>query len=97
MATFTETKATLDEIAVKSETNRKNLAAARASVAGVEAALQTMVNQYSAFIAQVDADAAANPGDAAWQNALAEKNRLVADFIAIQSKAQAIITAFDAE
>lgn len=97
MATFTQTKATLDEIAVKSESNRKSLVNARAAVASVEAALQTMVNQYSAFVAEVDVDALANPADAAWQNAKAEKDRLIADFMAIQAKAQALITAFDAE
>jgi hypothetical protein len=97
MATYTQTKATLDEIAVKSESNRKRLVDARAAVASVEAALQTMQNQYSAFIAEVEADALANPADPAWQAAKAEKDRLVADFLAVQTKAQAIITAFDAE
>jgi hypothetical protein len=97
MATYTQTKATLDEIAVKSETQRKSLVNARSAVASVEAALQTMQNQYSAFIAEVEADALANPADPAWQAAKAEKDRLVADFLAVQAKAQAIITAFDAE
>jgi hypothetical protein len=97
MATYTQTKATLDEIAVKSETQRKSLVNARSAVASVEAALQTMQNQYSAFIAEVETDALANPTDPAWQAAKAEKDRLVADFLAVQTKAQAIIIAFDAE
>jgi hypothetical protein len=95
MTTYTEVKATLDEIAVRSERNRKRLLESRATLGQTEADLQTMVNQYSNFINAIIATATANPGDVAWQNAHAEALKLVGDFMVIQNRAQQLILAFD--
>lgn len=96
MATFTETKATLDEIAVRSEANRKRLENARTQIAQAEADLLAMQTAYSAFATQLDADAAANPADDAWQTALAEKDQMQSDFIALKNRSTALLAAYDA-
>lgn len=95
MATYTETKATLDDIATRSESNRKRLEQARTLIAQADADLAAMPGVYSGFASQLDADAAANSGDAAWQTALAEKDAMVADFQALRSRATALLAAYD--
>ena len=93
MATYTETKATLDEIANRSEANRKRLEQAKAQIATALADLTAMAAAYNAFVTQLNSDAAANPADDAWQTALAEKNQMVSDFQSLKTRAQAIDTA----
>ena len=93
MATYTTTKATLDEIAARSEQARKRLEQARATVDAVVVELGAMGSAYTAFIAQLDADATANSGNQAWQIAKAEKDQLVADFMALRTTALAMQTA----
>lgn len=93
MATFTETKATLDEIAQRSEANRKRIEQAKGQITQALSDLNSMNTAYSAFVTQLNADAAANPSDAAWINALAEKNELVSDFQALKTRAESIDTA----
>jgi hypothetical protein len=95
MVTYTEAKATLDEIAVKSERNRKRLLDARVTLGQAEADLQTMSNQYTDFVNEIIATATANPEDLAWQNAHAEVMKLVGDFMIIQNRAQQLILAYD--
>lgn len=93
MATYTTTKATLDEIASRSEQARKRLDQARALVDAAVSELGGMQTAYSAFITQLNADAAARPDDVAWQHAKSEKDQLVADFSALRTAAQAMQTA----
>ena len=93
MATYTTTKATLDEIAARSEQARKRLEQARALVDAAVNELAAMGTAYSAFVAQLNADAAARPGDVAWQHAKAEMDQLAADFAALRTTAQAMRTA----
>jgi len=93
MTTFTETRATLDDIAARSEANRKRLEQAKTLIAAAEADLGTMPTAYGAFVPQLDIDAAANPGDTAWQTALAEKDQMVSDFQALKARATALIVA----
>jgi len=87
MTTFTETKATLDDIANRSEANRKRIEQAKAQIATAEADLLAMQLAYSAFSTQLNTDAAAEPADAAWQAALAEKDQMVSDFLALKTRA----------
>ena len=94
--TYTQAKATLDEIAVRSETNRKRLEQARAALATASADLAAMATAYGTFVADLDVGATANPTDAAWQAAKAEKDQMVSDFNILQSRAAALLAAFDA-
>lgn len=93
--TYTQAKATLDEIASRSESNRKRLEQARALIVAAESDLNAMATAYGAFVTDLDAAAAANPSDAAWQAAKAEKDLMVADFNAIRSRATSLKTAYD--
>lgn len=95
MATYTTTKAILDEIAARSEQNRKRLEQARALVDAAVSDLSAMGSAYSGFVQQLDTDAAANSGNAAWQHAEAEKDALVTDFQALRTAALAMQTALN--
>lgn len=95
MATYTQTKATLDEIAQRSEQNRKRLDQARATIAAALSDLTAMQTAYSAFVTQLNTDAAANPDDQAWQLAKAEKDQLVTDFQALRIEANSLNTAIN--
>lgn len=93
--TYTQAKATLDEIASRSEANRKRLEQARALVVAAESDLGAMASAYGSFVAELDTAAAANAGDAAWTAAKAEKDLMVADFNTIKTWASALKTAYD--
>lgn len=93
MATYTTTKSTLDEIAARSETNRKRLEQAKALIGQAVTDLAAMGTNYSAFVTQLNTDAAANPNDDAWQTAKAEKDQMVSDFQALKTEAEALQTA----
>ena len=88
MATYTETKATLDEIAVKTNDYRKMLDRAKSIIDQAVSGLNQMSTDYFGFSSQLNTDAAANPTDEAWQTALAEKNQMVADFQAQKTRGQ---------
>lgn len=93
MATYYETKATLDEIAARTLNEKKRLDQAKALIAAAVATLTAMPSQYSGFSSQLNTDAAANPNNDAWQTALAEKNLLAAEFQALLTEAEALDTA----
>lgn len=93
MADFTTTKATLDDIANRSEANRKRIEQAKTLIDTAEADLIAMSSVYGSFVTQLNIDAAANAGDIAWDHALAEKNQLASDFTALKGRATAIKTA----
>ena len=88
--TFTQTKATLDEIAARSEQNRKLMVQAKALIAQAVSDLGAMPATYMAFITDLDAAAVANPTDGAWQTAKAEKDQMVTDFQALKAAADAL-------
>lgn len=91
--TFTEAKNTLDEIAKRSNRNRERVASARTQLQTAATDLAAMPGAYSAFVAELNAAAAANPGSQAWQLALTEKNLMVADFQALKAEVDALVTA----
>lgn len=93
MATFTTTKATLDEISQRTEQNRKRLEQAKALIDAAQSDLAAMATAYGPFGTQLNIDAAANAGDAAWDAALAEKNQMVTDFQAEKTRAETMQTA----
>lgn len=94
--TYTQTKATLDEIASRSELARKRMEDARTGIVTAETDLMKMETDYSIFVTELDAAAAANPDDRAWQGAKAEKDQMNADFQALKTRATALKNAYDA-
>lgn len=95
MATYTETKTTLDEIATRTTANIKRDQAAYNQLLTAQADLAAMVSAYSGFGSQLDIDAAANPSDPAWQAAKAEKDQMITDFQAEKTRIDALIVAFE--
>lgn len=93
MATFTTTKVTLDEIAGKTANFENRVNNLLTLATALETQLLQMQTDYSPFSTELDADAAANAGDAAWDAAKAEKDKLQAEFVALKNRASAIVTA----
>ena len=93
MATsYTTTKAALNEIAQRTEGNRKALDNAKAAIAAALADLTAMQTQYAGIVSDLDASATANPTDPAWQAAKHEKDLMVADFQAQRARANSLNT-----
>lgn len=93
--TFTQAKATLDEIAQRSERNRKGLQAGRDTIARHGGDLTQMEADYTAAVQDINATAAANPTDETWQAVKREQDKMVADFNALKTKSVAMLTAVD--
>lgn len=93
MATYTEIKTALDEIAERSTLNMNRRDQARNTLLQAQQDLLAMQSNYSAVITSLNAQAAANPDDAAWQAAKAEKDQMVSDFQALKAEIDALITA----
>lgn len=93
--TYTEAKSTLDAIAVRSENNRKKLLRARDLIAEAGGDLSAMQSEYGAFVTELEGMATANPADQAWQTAKAEKDRMVADFNVLNTRATNLLAAVD--
>lgn len=93
MATYYETKAGLDEIAAILVAETARVARAKANIAQAFAAISALQTEKADFIQQLNADAAANPADPAWQFALAEKDLLRTEFLALQATLAALNTA----
>lgn len=94
MATFTETKETLDIIARRFVDNVNLDISAYRNLLIAQQDLSDMQTTYAAFSAQLDTDAAANPTDIAWQTAKAEKDQMVSDFVTEKNRVDALITAY---
>lgn len=92
--TFTQSKATLDEIAERSERARHRMVAARELLAKADQELSAMGTDYATFVQELDNAASPNAGEA-WLTAKAEKDQMVADFNALKSRVQALLTAYD--
>ena len=93
--TFTETKLTIDEIAQRSERNRRELKRGRDLIASSGGDLTDMEFTYGQFVEDLNAAAAANPGDLAWGGAKATMDKLVSDFVVLKARAVAMLTAVD--
>lgn len=93
--TFTQAKNTLDAIAARSDRNRRRVAQARTLLNEAASDLAAMPAAYSGFVSDLNAAAAANPSDEAWQHALSEKNHMVADFQALRTEVDALVAAIE--
>ena len=95
MATYSEIKAGLDEIAKQNEQSRKDIERSKSLLSQAESQLNSMPTVYAAFVVDVDSAATANPAVEAFQIAKSEKDELVSDFQALKTRATAIIAAVD--
>lgn len=86
-STFSQIKTGLDAISSRIVANRAKVHSVRANLVDVSADLTQMGTDYGTFVTDVDAALAASPNDVALQNAKAEKDRLVAEFLALQTVA----------
>lgn len=93
---FTTVKTTLDEIAERSTANSKRVSQAKATLLQAQADLVSMASAYSTIMSEINTEAAANPADAAWQAAKAEKDQLVSDFQALKAEVDSLVTAVNA-
>ena len=91
--TYSEAKAYLDEIADKNKAAANSLRVVKTGATNVKSVLDAMPAQYAQVVTDIEAEAAANPGDKAWEVAEAEAAQLSADFVALQSTADDMVTA----
>ena len=97
MATYSEIKALLDEIARLNYEHRKTLERAYAAIVKTNAKLAAMPAEYSQAIADINQAVIDNPGNGeeVFLMAQAEKNQLVADFQALRTMANFAEAALD--
>ena len=93
--TYSEAKAYLDEIAAKNTSAKGSLRTAKLGVTNIKSLLGAMPAQYAQVVTGINAAAAANPDDKAWQVAAAEVAHLVADFTTLQTTAGDMVTALE--
>lgn len=93
--TYTQAKATLDEIAERINATRRRMDQARAQYGAAQLELGGLAAAYGPFIADLNAAALAD----SWPQAdaqKAEKDQMVTDFQALKATVDGIITAIDA-
>ena len=95
MATYSEIKAALDEIARQTSLNKAMIARARKSLIDAQYNLNAMQTTYSGVVSDINQAAIDNPTDQAYLLAKSEKDKLVVDFTALKAHAGNLITAFD--
>ena len=83
MASFAEIKHSLNEVADRIRANQGTINTAKSSVNSAVSNLTDMAADYSQLVADIDAEAAANPTSEAWQLAQNEKDILVAESVSL--------------
>lgn len=91
--TFSERKVALDEIATRIRTNAKRLADAKNQATVAESDLTAMATVYTTIVADINADATANPSNSAYTTMKAEKDVMVAEFTTLKTLATNVKTA----
>jgi len=95
MATFSDMKYALDEIARKNTRARQLTEAARKELIRVQSDLGSMLADYSGMSAEIDQVAIDNPADDAYLMLKNEKDKLVTDFQNLKTYVDALVIAFD--
>ena len=95
MATFSDMKYALDEIAKHTSMNKATIERARKSLVDAQYNLNAMQTKYSGVVSDINQAAIENPGDVAYEMAKSEKDKLVADFQELKAYAENLIIAFD--
>lgn len=93
---FTGARARLDNVVQDIEQARTQYEGAVAAIGAANNLLGNLPTTYATVISTIDAGAAANPTDAAWQTAKAEKDLHVGDFAALKAVVQAAVDALAA-
>lgn len=83
--TYSETKAQLDAISNRTLSNQNKLLEAFNLLTAAFNDLGNMPSEYVAFVQSVDTKAAENPSSDLWAYAVAEKDALVSDFVALRA------------
>jgi uncharacterized protein involved in exopolysaccharide biosynthesis len=91
MATYTEVKRSLDDIAQIINTERQSFASAKARIQTGSANLNAITTQYADVITTIDAYTGT---DAAETLAQAEKAKLAAEFTELKGEIDALIASF---
>jgi hypothetical protein len=89
-ATFAQVEAAITEVVARINNNRTRLETAKANIGVAETDLASMPAQYGTIFADLDAAAAASPGNAALASTKARKDLLVAEFVALNARATAL-------
>ena len=94
--TYAQSKAALDEISGRINSNQARLDNGYAQIASAVSDLSGMAAAYSDFAGTIAAEALADPSNDAWAVADAEANLLTAEFQALKTTAIAQKAALDA-
>lgn len=92
MATYTETKQRLDEIEAKSANLIRRGSNLLASALAIQSELAALQSDNTAFMTQLNVDAAANAGNPAWDALSARKDLLVTEFQVEKADADSRVT-----
>ena len=80
----------LDQIGTDATAFFTNMDRAIEQMIQAAASLTGMAAAWTSTVTFIDAQAAANPGDAGWQALLARKDQIVIDFVAMRDEAAAV-------
>lgn len=83
--TYSEIKSNLDRIASQITKAKQQASGAKDNVSVLAEALSNMAARYSSFVAELNAAAAADPTDELLALAIKEKDKLVAEFSALNT------------
>jgi len=95
MSTYTKTKVTLDTIAKDSDSLQRRTDNLVQAAKKIQSDLSDMAKAYLSFATQLNADALANPTDAAWIASKAEKDSLFTEFQANKAQIDLIVIALN--
>ena len=95
MATFSEMKTALDEIAATISAARMSLDKCGENAAKAQTNLGNLSTEYSGIVAAINQFLSDNASDEAAKTMKAEKDLLVAEFQALQTAAGQMVTAID--
>ena len=96
MATYSQIKNGLDEIASKIEQARSYINNGRTSLVRAQTDLGNMPSKWSALLGEIDQAVTDNPGDAVFETAQAKKTKLIANFQDLKAYADSLVVAWDA-
>lgn len=91
--TYTQLSEISDRVRRELAGNQNNVEAAKSQFAAVSASLTAMQSAYTTWAQEVNALATANPSDAAVLALKADKDRMVAEFAATKTRADALTAA----
>ena len=95
MATYSQIKNGLDEIAAKIEQARSYINNGKTSLVRAQTDLGAMPTKWSSLIADINQAAIDNPTDDVYLLSKSEKDKLVSNFQSLKTYADALVVAWD--